>query len=229
MNWKDPPNWAKGLVVGLCICGVGYFLFPILFFLGFFGSWLNFEQYSLTGFAANVLENYFLSSIIILTISVLVGLLFDLKQKKRKKGKVFVNLMMIVVIIFIAELFAFGYSWKNSGFYQTWDTLDDCAGLKMAEKMDSCYFNFAVENNDPSLCYKTGKNHVRVNECLARVNKDASYCEDYLDEGDRDYCFEIISVDLLDRSLCSRVSNPERRIYCLQAFDQYISVNNIEI
>ena len=229
MNWKNLPNWIKGLIVGLCISGISYFLFPILFFLGFFGSWLNFEQYSLTGFAANVQENYFLSFIIILTISILVGLRFDLKQKKKKKSKVSVNFMIIVTIILIAELFAFGYFWKNSGFYQTWDTLDDCAKLKMAEKMDSCYFNFAVKNNDPSLCYKVGQSHVRVNECLANVNKDASYCDDYPDQGDRDYCFEIISVDLLDRSLCNRVSNPERRVYCLGAFNTYISVNNIEI
>ena len=232
MRWKDWPNWSKGIIIGMCINIIGSLLFPYLIFFGFFGSWLNFEQYSLMGFAVIISENPLISWIIVLTISALAGLLFDLEHKKNKeKKKRLIIFAILLVVMLVIEVLIFGYSWKNSGTFQTWDTLQDCPGLKLPEAKDSCFFNFAVENNDPSLCYKLSGDYPYSTStplCLAKVNRDASYCNNYPNEDERDNCFEGVSIDLLDRSLCNRVINPESKNYCFRAFDEFVSINEIK-
>ncbi|MBI2105688.1 hypothetical protein HYT56_02510 [Candidatus Woesearchaeota archaeon] len=227
MNLKRSPNYAKGLIIGICVNVVGTYLFPILTFLGLFGSWLNFSQYSTMGFATNIIENYILSWIIVLTISILIGLYFDLKKKRKR---IFINFAIILAIILIAEIFVFGYSWRNSGIYQTWDKLEDCPKLKDVDKKDSCYWTFALENNDSDLCYELSgdyRNSMQrsIQYCLARVNKNPSYCKNV----ERiNGCFSSLAIDLLDKSICNNINDSEERSKCVQYYLYFININQIE-
>ena len=92
------------------------------------------------------------------------------------------------------------------------EVVSDCEEMT-GDAKDECYFTFALENKDDSLCEKIIES-IPKNICRAVVLDNADLCEEITDADGKDACYGTYAVTNNDRSSCEKIIDSTQKSIC---------------
>ncbi len=92
------------------------------------------------------------------------------------------------------------------------EVVSDCEEMT-GDAKDECYFTFALENKDDSLCEKIIEITPK-NMCHAVVLDNADLCEEITDSVGKDMCYGIYAIENNDRDSCEKIIDSTKKSIC---------------
>jgi len=166
------------------------------------------------------------------------------KILKVLKSRYFLGLIIVLVVLFLIAILFF----KNNALMGMASVLKNpgfCDGIGDSVSRDTCYFNFALHNENSDVCGKMDRDLVK-NLCFAIGKRDSSLCENveageakdacYLNinrfkpdlfncpkiqnEVDQDECFADVAKAKNDILICDNIKNERDKTACKANFEK---------
>ncbi len=93
------------------------------------------------------------------------------------------------------------------------ETANDCEELTDSDARDKCYFTFALEDKDDSLCEQIIEN-IPKSMCHAVVLDNADLCEEITDSDGKDICYGTYAIQNNDNSICEKIIDNTKKNIC---------------
>ena len=93
----------------------------------------------------------------------------------------------------------------------------ECDNIQNEYDKDECYYDVAVEEQDPTICDKIQNQELRDGcyDYVADERQDPTICDKIQDQEDRDWCYIFSNEEKQDPSVCGKIKkqNYKRAFY----------------